>query len=128
MLFAPVSRQATYSPSVRSLDRSFERFFHDVAFVRQPGAKDHRFTQDEQSWTLSIDVPGVAKDQLNIAIEGAVVRIDSTEAAARKVKASYELPLAVDAANSTASLENGVLTLKLAKKLPVRQIAQLSIQ
>lgn len=128
MLFAPVIRQSSYSPAARSVDRSFERFFNDMAQVRQNGTKGHSFTQDEQNWTLSIDLPGVAKDQLNIGIEGAVVRIESVETASRKVKAAYELPLDIDAASSTATLENGVLTLKLAKKLPLSNVAKLAIQ
>lgn len=128
MFFAPVTRQANYSPSLRSLDRSFERFFNDVASARQTVAKGPSFTQDEQSWTLSVDLPGIAKDQLNIGIEGAVVRLESTEAATRKVKAAYELPLEIDASASSATLENGVLTLKLAKKLPVSNVTQLAIQ
>lgn len=78
--------------------------------------------------TLSVDLPGIAKDQLNIGIEGAVVRLESTETAARKVKAAYELPLEIDASASSATLENGVLTLKLAKKLPVSNVTQLAIQ
>ena len=128
MFFAPVTRQANYSPSLRSLDRSFERFFNDVASARQTVVKGPSFTQDEQSWTLSIDLPGIAKDQLNIGIEGAVVRIESTEAATRKFKASYELPLDIDASASSAALDNGVLTLKLGKKLPVSNVTQLAIQ
>ena len=128
MFFAPVIRQAHYSPSPRSLDRSFERFFNDVAYVRQTGTQGHSFSQDETSWTLAVDLPGVAKDQLHIGIEGAVVRIESTEAAARKVKAAYELPLEIDAATSSATLEHGVLTLKLAKKLPVSNVATLAIR
>lgn len=128
MFFAPVIRQASFNPSLRAVDRSFERFFSDVAYVRQTGTKGHSFTQDETSWTLSVDLPGVAKDQLNIGIEGAVVRIESTEAAARKVKAAYELPLEIDASASSAALENGVLTLKLAKKRPVSNVTQLTIQ
>lgn len=128
MFFAPVIRQANYSPALRSLDRSFERFFNDVAYVRQSGTKGHSLSQDDSSWTLSVDLPGVAKDQLNIGIEGAVVRIESTEAASRKVKAAYELPLEIDAAASTATLENGVLTLKLGKKLPQSNVTTLSIQ
>jgi HSP20 family protein len=128
MLFAPVIRQSAYSPAARSVDRSFERFFNDVAYVRQNGTKGHRFTQDDQSWTLTVDLPGVAKDQLNVGIEGAVVRIESADTAARKVKAAYELPQDIDAATSTASLENGVLTLKLAKKVPVSNVTKLAIQ
>lgn len=128
MFFAPVIRQTSYSPSLRSIDRSFERFFSEVAQARQVGTKGHSFTQDDSAWTLSVDLPGVAKDQLTIGIEGAVVRIDSVESAARKVKAAYELPLDIDAAASTATLENGVLTLKLAKKLPVSNVSTLAVQ
>ncbi len=128
MFFAPVIRQANYSPALRSLDRSFERFFNDVAYVRQTGTQGHSFSQDETTWTLSVDLPGVAKDQLNIGIEGAVVRIESTEAATRKVKAAYELPQDIDTAASSASLENGVLTLKLAKKQPASKVTPLTIQ
>jgi HSP20 family molecular chaperone IbpA len=128
MFFTPVIRQANYHPALRSPDRSFERFFNDVAYVRQSGTKGHSLSQDDSSWTLSVDLPGVAKDQLNIGIEGAVVRIESTEAAARKVKAAYELPLDIDATASTATLENGVLTLKLAKQVPANKVTALSIQ
>lgn len=130
MFFAPVIRHTSYSPALRNIDRSFERFFNDVAFAptRQTGTKGHTFEQDDTSWTLSVDLPGVAKDQLNIGIEGAVVRVDSVENAPRKVKAAYELPQDIDAAASTATLENGVLTLKLVKKVPVSNVARLAIQ
>ncbi len=130
MFFAPVIRQTSYSPSLRSLDRSFERFFNDVAFApaRQTGTKGHTFTQDDSAFTLNVDLPGVAKDQLNIGIEGAVVRIDSVAGAPRKVKAAYELPQDIDAAASTATLENGVLTLKLVKKAPVSNVTRLAVQ
>jgi len=122
MFFAPVIRQANYSPALRSLDRSFERFFGDLGFARQP-----RVTQDEQSWTLSLDLPGVAKEQLNIGIEGAVVRIDTAEGAPRAVRAAYELPQDIDAATSEAKLENGVLTLKLGKKQLVSNAVRLAV-
>jgi HSP20 family protein len=128
MFFTPVARPSHYGSTPRALDRSFERFFSDVASVRPPVTAGHCFTQDDKSWTLSMDLPGLAKDQLNIEIEGAVVRIESTESATRKVKSAFELPLPIDAAASTAGLEHGVLTLKLAKKLPVRNVSQLTIQ
>jgi HSP20 family protein len=37
------------------------------------------------------------------------------------------LPLEIDTAASQAKLENGVLSLKLGKKLPQRNISQLAI-
>jgi len=121
MLFAPTVRARAFSP--RAFDRSFERFFNE-AYAPQRGLQ---FAQDDKTWTLSLDVPGFAREDLSIGIEGAVVRIESKAEAKRQFKAAYELPLEVDAAASEAKLENGVLTLKLAKKVPVSNVAQLAI-
>ena len=124
MFFAPTVRARSYSP--RAFDRSFERFFND-AFAVSAAQRGLQFEQDEKSWTLSLDVPGLAREDLSIGIEGAVVRIESKAEAKRQFKAAYELPLEVDSAGSEARLENGVLTLKLAKKVPVSNVAQLAI-
>ena len=115
-------RRQIYSPATRSL----ERFLDQAQLAgRQQSAVT---TQDETSYTLTFDVPGIAKDQLSIAIEGAVVRISSKEGAPRRYNAAYELPLDIDTATSEAKLENGVLTLKLVKKVPVSNAAELTIQ
>ena len=45
----------------------------------------------------------------------------------RQVKAAYELPQDIDVAASEAKLENGVLSLKLGKQVPVSNVAQLAI-
>jgi HSP20 family protein len=102
------------------------RFLDDALFAaRQQGCA---YTQDETSFTLSLDVPGIAKDQLTISIEDAVVRISTKEGATRRYRAAYELPQDIDSALSEAKLDNGVLTLKLAKKVPVNTAIELSIQ
>jgi len=122
MFFAPTLRTARFAP--RSYDRAFERFVNE-AFT---GA--HRsplVEQDDKSWTLSVDVPGLSREDLTIGIEGAVVRIDSKAEAKRQFKAAYELPQDIDAGASEARLENGVLTLKLGKKVPVSQVSELQI-
>ena len=49
------------------------------------------------------------------------------EGAARAYKAAYELPQDIDVASSEARLENGVLTLKLAKQVAVSRVAELVI-
>jgi len=85
------------------------------------------YTQDETAFSLTLDMPGIAKDQLSIAIEGAVIRITSKEGAARKYRAAYELPQDIDAALSEAKLENGVLNLKLVKKVPVNNASELVV-
>jgi HSP20 family protein len=124
MFFAPVIRRS-YNPSFRSFDRSFERFVNDTfANTTYQGFK---VEQDEKSWTVTLDVPGLAKEDLAIGIEGAVVRIDSKAEAKRAFKAAYELPQDIDAATSEAKLENGVLTLKLGKLVPVSNVHQLQV-
>jgi HSP20 family molecular chaperone IbpA len=106
--------------------RSMEQFLNDtVQSVRQPQSS---YTQDETSFTLSLDMPGIAKDQLSIAIEDSIVRISTKEGAPRNYRTAYELPQLLDTTQSEAKLENGVLTLKLAKKVPVKNVTELTIQ
>jgi HSP20 family molecular chaperone IbpA len=72
-------------------------------------------------------MPGLAKDQVNIDIEGNVVRIKSLEGAPRQYQSAYELPQDIDLASSEAKLENGVLTLKLGKQVPTVRSTRLTV-
>jgi HSP20 family protein len=122
MFFAPALHTARFAP--RSYDRAFERFVNE-AFA---GArKSPLVEQDDKSWTLSIDVPGLSREDLTIGIEGTVIRIDSRAEAKRQFKAAYELPQDIDVRSSEAKLENGVLTLKLGKQVPVSRVSELQI-
>ncbi|QKV52470.1 Hsp20 family protein [Comamonas antarctica] len=85
-------------------------------------------TQDEQSTTLQLDVPGLAREQLQLRLEGAQVHLTSVEGAPRKVQRSWELGHEIDVAASSAKLENGVLTLRLAKLAPVDKTVTLNIE
>lgn len=123
MFFAPEIRTARFVP--RAPDRSFERFVNGALMANPTTAAT--VEQDDTSWTVSLDVPGVTRDDLSIGIEGAVVRIESRAEAKRRVKAAFELPLEIDTASSQASLDNGVLTLKLGKLLPKNKVHQLAI-
>ena len=122
----PNLRRHAYAPGNLTVGRSLERFLDDTLSATRQNAGN--FEQDEKSFTLTFDVPGIAKDQLVIGIEGAVVRISTKEGAPRQYKAAYELPQDIDAAGSEAKLDNGVLTLKLAKKVVVSAVTELSIQ
>ena len=117
----PALRRHAYSPASRSL----ERFLDDALTATRH--KAYAFEQDDKSYTLSFDLPGITKEQLTIGIEGSVVRVETKEDAPRKYRAAYELPLDIDSASSEAKLENGVLTLKLGKLVPVSNVAQLAI-
>ena len=122
MFFAPTLRTTRFVP--RSNDRAFERFVNE-AFT---GARRSPLVeQDDKSWTLSLDVPGLSREDLSIGIEGTVVRIDSKAEAKRQFKAAYELPQDIDVAASEAKLENGVLTLKLGKLVQPSQVSTLQI-
>lgn len=130
MFFATATHPQIRHQAATNAGQSLERFMTDAlrASRHQAAAPTATFTQDETSFSLSFDVPGVAKDQLAIAIEGAVVRISSKEGAGRNVRAAYELPQEIDTSASEAKLENGVLTLKLAKLVPVDKSTELTIQ
>lgn len=119
MFFAPVLHTRAAAPSFRTFDRSFERFFNSLGFDVK---------EDEKAWTLSFDLPGVARDDLNISIDGAVVRIETRAEAKRQYKAAYELPEEIDADATGARLENGVLTLTLAKKQPVDKSRKIEVK
>lgn len=106
--------------------RAMERYLDDVRQgTLQPQSS---YTQNESAFTITLDMPGISKDQLGIAVEGSIVRISSKEGATRNYRAAYELPQELDTALSEAKLENGVLTLKLAKKVPVKNVTEIVIQ
>lgn len=125
MFFTPATaallRRTHRSPAFHSLDRLFDDALHTSA---RPAAQ---IKQDEQAYTLSFDVPGISREKLSIGIEGSVVRIESAADAPRRFKAAYELPQDIDVSASDAKLENGVLTLKLAKQVPASKVTELAI-
>lgn len=123
MFFPPVRTRA-YVPA-RSFDRSFERFLNDSFFGTAAGLK---VEQNEEAWTVSLDVPGVSREQLTIDVDGSVVRVATVQDAPRQYKAAYELPAEIDAEATGAKLENGVLTLTLGKKKPVVTSRQIEVK
>ena len=58
----------------------------------------------------------------------AFVRIATKEGVKRSFKAAYELPQDIDAEATSAKLENGVLTLALAKKQPVNNSRTIEVK
>jgi HSP20 family protein len=63
-----------------------------------------------------------------VTIEGTIARIETRAEAKRQFKAAYELPQDIDPDASGAKLENGVLTLTLAKKAPVSTARQVEVK
>ena len=125
MFFTTTTPAQLRRSSPAPVSRSLERFLAETQLATRE--KSCTVTQDDTSYTLSFDVPGVAKDQLNIGIKGNIVRIDTREGAPRQYRQAYELPQEIDATTSEAKLENGVLTLKLGKQVPVSHVTELTI-
>jgi len=126
MFFAPVVRTRAHSPAYRSFDRSFERFVNDTFFTAAPS--NFNVEQDDKAWTVTLDAPGIAKDELTINIEGNIVRLETKPEAKRQLKAAYELPQEIDVDATTAKLENGVLSLVVAKKQPVSNARTIEVK
>ena len=125
MIFAPALRTRAYVPAARSFDRSFERFLNESFATPFNGVK---VEQNDEAWTVSLDMPGVTREQLAIDVDGAVVRVQTVKEAARQYQAAYELPAEIDAEATSAKLENGVLTLTLGKKKPVVTARQIEVK
>lgn len=86
------------------------------------------------TYEIVVDLPGVKKDEINIAVEGARVTISAESKSEKEVKEgekvlhteryaasyarSFELPAEVTEEGADARFENGVLTLTLAKRAP----------
>jgi HSP20 family protein len=122
------SFQRSYAPVVRN--GALEKFLGETltSLAGADASTSANVEDQEKTYSLQLDVPGLSREQLEIGIEGDVVRVSSKADAARKVKAAWRFPLEIDVASSTAKLENGVLTLTLGKKIPVSNVAQLAIQ
>lgn len=132
MFLVPVSRSS--SDLARSFDRLFDDSFDRVfgngsAALRSPSLD---VTETESSYKVALDLPGVAKEDVKITIEGRQVSVSATtqredtrkdgervlyhERSTSSFARSFTLPQEVDQEASQARLDNGVLTLNLARK------------
>jgi HSP20 family protein len=137
MLLVPVTRSS--SDLTRSFDRlfddTFQRFFNPVPAMesasRNPALD---VAESERHYLVSMELPGIAKDDVKLTIEGRRVSVNaqSRREASRKdgerviyrerssasFARRFTLPEEIDEAASEARLEHGVLSLTLAKKRP----------
>lgn len=91
-------------------------------------------------FAVTVDLPGVDKDDINVAVEGARVSVTGTargtengaatdsikvlraERRSRNYARTVQLPAEVDGDAAEARFENGVLSLTLPKRVLARQI------
>jgi HSP20 family protein len=147
MLIMPITHRQARNGHTAQLSRAFDRLFDDsverafaapTAAISRLPAIDVRET--EPAYTVQVDLPGVAKEDVKVTIEGKRVSIEATarteaategerllvrERSATAFARSLSLPVEIDEAASQARLDNGVLHLTLAKKL--KPAAQLTV-
>lgn len=126
MLVIPVARHSA------DLSRRIERLFNtdqDAVALRSPALD---VSETDTAYTLQLDLPGVTKEAVKIKIEGRRVSIDAEQTrAAEKAEGervlyrersvtrfsrTLALPQELNKSDSTAKLDNGVLTLTLVKR------------
>lgn len=131
MFVIPVARNA-HLQAAAELSRRIERLFDlerpDAVALRSPALD---VSETENSYILQLDLPGVTKEAVKVRIEGRKISIDAeqTRAEAREGEQSLyreravtrfsrqiNLPKEVTQSNSSAKLDNGVLTLTLSKR------------
>lgn len=119
------------SPLIRHVSRpdaALQRFMQAATNVAQQPVQDFQVSYTEEATTLSVDVPGLTREQLQLRIEDNMVYLQSVEGAPRQVRRSWELPHEIDAAASSAKLDLGVLTLTLQRTKPVDKTVMLNIE
>jgi HSP20 family protein len=118
----------------RLFDDSFERFFAPTAqggtdVARSPALD---VSESDRAYTVKLDLPGVAKEDVKVSIDGRRVSVEAQtrkdeekkegdrvvyrERSMASFARSFTVAAEVDQAESTAKLENGVLTLTLTKR------------
>lgn len=125
MIFAPVIGRHAAFGIPRASDAALQRFMQTT--LQSTAADDFKVSKSDSGITLELDVPGLSREQLQIRIEGRQVHLSSIDGAPRSVRRSWELADEIDASGSSAQLQNGVLTLHLAKLAPVDKSVQLTI-
>jgi HSP20 family protein len=109
----------------QQFDSRVERYFADHSALSRSPALD--LSESDTAYTVRIDMPGVAKDDIKVSIEGRRVSVEAEqhkdaekkdgdrvvyrERSSSSYSRRFTLAAEVDEAASTAKLDNGVLTL-----------------
>ncbi|MBV8634667.1 MAG: Hsp20/alpha crystallin family protein [Burkholderiaceae bacterium] len=134
---------------VNGFDRLFDSFFDGYVPSQAPGTATAtvsprlNISESAAAYTVEAELPGVAKENVNISVDGKLVKIEAevkrntetregetvvfAERSTEKFSRSFKLAVEVDDSKSVAKLENGVLTLTLPKKEALRP-KQISVQ
>ncbi|MBV8468734.1 MAG: Hsp20/alpha crystallin family protein [Burkholderiaceae bacterium] len=135
MFLVPVNRNV--SDFTRSLERLFDESLgawggdnqNAQSAMRSPALD---VSETDKSYTVKLDMPGVPKEAVKIAIDGRRINVDAEvrkdkekkegerviyrERSFSRFSRSFTLPEEISQSDSSASMDHGVLTLSLAKR------------
>ena len=124
MIMSPLLNRSAFAVSPSVMDAALQRFLQTTTSSQA----NETVNQEANVFTIQLDVPGLSREQLTIALQDKTVRLSSVEGAPRSVQRAWKLPAAIDATHSKATLENGVLTLTLSTHQPEPEVQTLTIQ
>jgi HSP20 family protein len=118
----------------RLFDEGFDRFFAPAAADAEgrPRSPALDVSESDRAYTIKLDLPGVAKEEVKISIDGRRISIEAQtrkdeerkegervvyrERSMSSYARSFTVASDIDQAESGAKLENGVLKLTLSKR------------
>ena len=133
-------RQATREPAARptslwrALDEDFERLFDFRSLLGDVFTPLADIEETDDAYVVEIELPGVAKDDVSVELSGRRLVVSGERKERERVgilrkrtrsvgRFYYEvfLPAAVDGEHVEASLDDGVLTVQVAKPATARR-------
>jgi HSP20 family protein len=142
MFLVPMSRESRQLS--RLFDDTLDHFFGPVLQGDSNNARSPALdvAESDRAYTVKIEMPGVAKEDVKVAIDGRQVSVQAQvlreeekkqgervvyrERSLASYARNFSLPVEVDQAEAGARLEHGVLTLTLPKRNS-RQGAQIAV-
>ena len=125
-----------FLPALHSILDDFDNFYNEENSVSK--YSDYKIEENDNSYTIEMDMPGVRKEDLDIGIKENMLSIyaerkrisktDDKEEVVSKYEQSFNISdKSIDVDNIAANFENGVLILTLPKKEEVKYEKKIEI-
>ena len=125
-----------FLPALHSILDDFDNFYNEENSISK--YSDYKLEENDNSYTIEMDMPGVKKEDLDIGIKENMLSIyaerkrmsktDDKEEVVSKYEQSFNISVkGIDIENISANFENGVLTLTLPKKEEVKYEKKIEI-
>ena len=127
-----------FLPALHSILDDFDSFYNEENSISK--YSDYKLEENDNSYTIEMDMPGVKKEDLDIGIKENMLSIyaerkkvmksddGDKEEVVSKYEQSFNISVkGIDIENISANFENGVLTLTLPKKEEVKYEKRIEI-